>query len=324
MDKSWFVIVNPTAGSGRGERDWPEIMALFRKHGIKFEFAFTQRKHHAVELAVLAIRRGNRQIICVGGDGTLNEVVNGIFIQRVVPTTDVTIAVVALGTGNDWARTFTVIGDYEQNVKYIRDGKTFLQDVGKVDYFEARIKHSRYFANAAGIGFDAEVALTTNALKEEGEQGRFLYLLSILKTLVAYRPSVAKVQIDSHSYGGVVFSATLGIGKYNGGGMMQVPNATPNDGMLEVTLIQKVSRFSVLRNIFRLYNGNILKHPKILGYQARQMRVTSKPPFNLEVDGESLGTSPFVFSIVPQGIRVVVGADFKLIGGPQTAIYSEG
>lgn len=323
MNDSWFVVVNPVAGSGKGERDWPRIMGLLKEYGIVFDYALTQRKHHAVELTVAAIRKGYKKIICVGGDGTYNEVVNGAFLQEIIPTIDITLGLVAVGTGNDWARTFSVLRNYESNIKAICGGTTFLQDVGKVDYFEARIKHSRYFANAAGIGFDADVAFTTNQLKEDGQQGKLLYLRSILKTLIIYRSSVVKVHIDSMSYGGGLFSATLGIGRFSGGGMLQTPNAAPDDGLLEVTLIQEMSRLGILRNIYRLYNGSILNHPKIFGYQAQQVRVTSKPPLNLEVDGESLGTSPFVFGIVPQSIRVVVGADFSLIGGPQTAIYSE-
>jgi diacylglycerol kinase family enzyme len=107
----------------------------------------------------------------------------------------------------------------------------------------------------------------------------------------------------------------LGIGKYNGGGMMQVPNAEPDDGLFDITIISNISRREVVRNAYRLYNGTILKHPKINGYQGKEVFVSSRPPLNLEVDGESLGTSPFTFYIVPKSIRVVVGADFKSVSG---------
>ena len=132
---------------------------------------------------------------------------------------------------------------------------------------------------------------------------------------------MAKITIDEQNLGGKIFSMTLGIGKYNGGGMMQVPNAQPNDGLFDITIINKIRRINVLRNIFRLYNGTILNHPRVFGYQGKIITIASKPPVYLEVDGESLGTSPFKFSIVPQSIRVVVGADFTAIENPISNIY---
>lgn len=320
---NWFVIINPVAGSGRGERDWPVIKTLLKKHLLDFDFALTQRKHHAVELAVRAVRSGYRKIICVGGDGTYNEIVNGVFIQQQVPTQDITIAIVAVGTGNDWAKTFFIPLDYEACIRAIKEESIFVQDVGRVEFFESRVKQSRYFANAAGVGFDADVARATNRLKEEGRKGRLLYLLSIVKTLAVYRSSVAKVQIDGVEYGGDFFSVTLGIGRYNGGGMMQTPNALPGDGLFDVTLIGKVSRLNVLWNVFKLYNGDILRHSKIVGHKATSVRITAKPSFNLEVDGESLGSSPFIFTSIPKSIRVVVGADFSNLRLPQTDIYTD-
>lgn len=97
---------------------------------------------------------------------------------------------------------------------------------------------------------------------------------------------------------------------------MQVPNALADDGLFDVTIIRHIRRGDVIRNIYRLYNGTILKHPKISGHQAKKVVVSSKPPVNLEVDGESLGTSPFTFSIVPQSINVVVGVDFRSVVDP--------
>ncbi|MFR3487890.1 MAG: acylglycerol kinase family protein [Alistipes ihumii] len=103
----WFAIVNPVAGSGRGLTDWPLISRLLRERHIVPEYVFTERKYHAIELAVEAVNNGFRKIIVVGGDGTIHEVVNGLFIQKTVPTTDV-LSVIAVGTGNDWIRMFGI------------------------------------------------------------------------------------------------------------------------------------------------------------------------------------------------------------------------
>jgi YegS/Rv2252/BmrU family lipid kinase len=258
----------------------------------------------------------------VGGDGTLNEVVNGIFIQNICNPNDITIGVIGVGTGNDWQRTYMLPSNYKGKILAIKEERTILQDVGEVRFFEARILQSRYFANAAGIGFDAKVAFATNRLKEGGRKGKLLYLFSLLKTLFHYRTTMTRITIDDHKLNGKIFSATLGIGKYNGGGMLQVPNALPDDGLFDITVIKNIRKVNVVRNIFRLYNGSILNHPKVLGYQGKSITISSKPPLSLEADGESLGTSPFTFSIVPQSIRVIVGADFTSINNPITNFYN--
>ena len=118
------------AGSGRGLTDWPLISRLLRERHIVPEYVFTERKYHAIELAVEAVNNGFRKIIVVGGDGTIHEVVNGLFIQKTVPTTDVLLSVIAVGTGNDWIRMFGIPRKYSEAIRAIADGHSFLQDVG--------------------------------------------------------------------------------------------------------------------------------------------------------------------------------------------------
>ena len=130
----WFVIVNPVAGSGRGLDHFPQISKHLRDAHILCEPVFTEHKFHATELTVTAVREGYRRIIVVGGDGTLHEVVNGLFIQQEVCPDEVLVAVVAVGTGNDWVRTFGISNRYQDAVKAISEGYSFLQDVGVVSY----------------------------------------------------------------------------------------------------------------------------------------------------------------------------------------------
>ncbi len=310
---TWFAIVNPKAGGGRGLNDWPKIQKHLADEGVKYDFCITKHKYHAVELTVKAIREGHRKIISVGGDGTLNEIVNGVFIQKEVPTIDILIGVIGVGTGNDWQRTYSIPNNYFEGIRAICEGRTFLQDVGVVNFFESKVFHTRYFANVGGVGFDAEVAQATNSLKESGRKGRLLYIISLLKVLLNYSSSIVSISIDGKPIGGRFFSISLGICKYSGSGMIQVPNALLDDGLFEITVIEKLTRLDVIRTIPRLYNGSILKHPKIKGYQGKNIVISSRPPVMLEVDGESLGTSPFTFGILPRAIRVVVGADFKTV-----------
>ena len=157
ISEKWFVIVNPVAGSGRGLIDLPKISKLIRDNDIPYELVFSQHKHHPTELTVRAVNAGYRRIIVIGGDGTLHEVVNGLFIQQTVSPDEVTVSVVAVGTGNDWVRMFGIPSHYSEAIRAIREGYTFLQDVGEVYYKESQFPQMRYMANVAGAGFDADV-----------------------------------------------------------------------------------------------------------------------------------------------------------------------
>lgn len=310
---SWMVIVNPKAGQGHGLKDWPIISNQLNSSGVEFSCVFTEKKYHAVELTVKAVNDGYRKIIVVGGDGTVNEVVNGIFIQKIVPTTQIMLAVVPAGTGNDWVRMYGIPKAYSEAVKAIVAGRTILQDVGLISYHETMITHKRYMANVAGIGFDAMVNRRFNRLKEEGRSGRWLYLTSTLKALFKYRAKRFRIKVDGKEFfDSTMFSATVGIGKYNGGGMLQMPAAVVDDGLFDLTVIKKVTKLGVMWDFKKLYNGRIYKHPKVIATQAKKIEIESFPESPIEVDGEALGFSPFTFELVPQSICVVVGEKYQI------------
>ncbi len=310
-NEKWFAIVNPKAGKGRAVADWPRISWMLTDAGVEFDHVFTQKKYHAIELTVRAIRNGYRKIISVGGDGTLNEIVNGIFIQKEVGTTEVLLAMMPLGIGNDWIRMYGIPRTYADAIDAIKFGRSFLQDVGLVKYYEARVHHERYFANAVGIGFDGYVAIGFNRLKDAGKKSKWLYVFSMIRSVLSYRASKVAMRIDDESLSDDIYSITLGVGKYNGGGMIQMPNAIANDGLLDITVIRKISGLNVLWNMSILYNGTIHKHPRISGHQGRDISIHSLPQIPIEVDGESVGFSPFDISVISKGINVIVGKDFN-------------
>ena len=131
---NWIAIVNKAAGGGKTERDWPEIEHYLHKHGINFEPFFTNRRIHAAIIAKNKIKEGYSSIIVVGGDGTMNEVINGLFSQGVIQTTEVMLGMISVGTGNDWAKMFNIPIGYEEAVLTIKKQRTFIQDAGLVQY----------------------------------------------------------------------------------------------------------------------------------------------------------------------------------------------
>ena len=308
MNKSiWIAIINLTAGGGKTERDWLSIEQILHREGIRFEPYFTNRKLHASIIARNKIKEGYSKIIVVGGDGTMNEVINGVFAQKRIHTTEVMLGMISVGTGNDWAKTFNIPSDYEGAVRTIKRQLTFIQDAGLVHYQKNGKEWKRYFINIAGMGFGAKVVERTNRMKEKGKSGALLYFYNIFYSLIQYKSKSAVIEIDGTSYNRRIFSLNVGIGKYNGGGMIQVPHAIADDGLYSITLIKKIGKLNVMANIKKLYNGKITKHSKVETYIAKSVQINGSSLIKLETDGETLGHGPVSFEIIPRSIRIVSG-----------------
>ena len=307
----WFVIVNPVAGSGRGLIDFPQISRLLRNDDIRHDAVFTEHKHHATELTVTAANQGYRRIIVIGGDGTLNEVVNGLFIQKAVEPREMLLAVIAVGTGNDWVRTFGIPQHYSEAIRAIREERSFLQDVGTVTYTESHYTQTRYMANVAGLGFDAHVISTFNHLKIKGYKGGWMYLYSILKSYFRYKSSGARIWVDDEVvFNDLMFSLAIGICKYNGGGVQQLPNALADDGLLDLTIIRPVHWWHIVFRLKKLFNGDIYQIGHVIHAQGRKVRIEAAPSIQLESDGELMGGTPVEVNIRQRAIRVVVTREF--------------
>jgi YegS/Rv2252/BmrU family lipid kinase len=307
IKSEWLVIVNPNAGKGRGRKDWKVISAYLSKPGLLFSEKFTERKEHAIAITNEAITSGYRKILCVGGDGTLNEIVNGVFNQNICPTQDITLGLIPIGTGNDWGRMFGIPLNYEGASQIIKEGKTTIHDIGKVTYYTGPEKRTRYFINIAGLGFESEVVKRTNIQKDNGKGGKAIYFYNLLMSLISYRNTKCDIVIDGKSTTANIFSLNVGNGRYCGGGMRQTPFALPDDGILDVTIIKEMGKFEIVRNLKILYNGTILNHPKVEGYKCKNVKVFSDSVLHVEADGESLGHSPADFSIIPAALNIVYG-----------------
>jgi YegS/Rv2252/BmrU family lipid kinase len=316
-NQQWYVVVNPHAGTNKCQRDLPQIKRLLEETGFEFTYVMTERNYHAISLVQHAIEvDGFKSILVVGGDGTLNEAVNGIMRQFRFPSHEIRIGMITVGTGNDWGRMYEIPANYEKQVKILRKGYTFLQDVGKVKYRYASDEEKRYFVNIAGMGYDALVAKKTNTLKQMGKGGVITYMISLLTGLFQYENTELNIEADGKLvYSGQVFSLSIGICKYNGGGMMQLPNAIPDDGLFDVTLIEKTSKMRVIRNIKNLYDGSFIKMKEVKTFTGKKFSIIANPSdkLNLETDGESLGHSPLDFEVIPRSIRLVVRKKYAVV-----------
>ena len=305
--EEWFTIINPNAGNGKGKKDWSRILSLFERESIPIVSRFTRQKGQAMEFVRESIGSGFRKFISVGGDGTLNEVINGIFTQELCSPKEIVTAMIPVGTGNDWGRMFGIPLVYEGSVGIIKENKQLLHDIGVISYHEGTQQYKRYFINIAGLGFEALVVSKTNRQKEKGKSSKAIYFYNLLSSLISYRKTESDVIIDGRILHSRVFSVNVGNGRYCGGGMRQTPDALPDDGLLDITVIKDMSRWEIIKSLKLLYDGTILSHPKVDGYRSNNLLVESESPLYAQADGESLGHTPVSFSIIPAATKIVYG-----------------
>jgi len=297
------VIVNPTAGAGKTARLWPQIISLFQAQGLRFEHDITEAPGHAIELAREAAANGYNMVVSVGGDGTINEIVNGIYASGNIG--DAALGIVSTGTGSDYIRTIGVPRRYEDACRCFLQPKKFTVDLGVVEYSNNGNRMERLFVNFAGMGFDAEIVKrTTGQFKALG--GLLSYLLGTITTILVYRNKDISLMVDGEEMEQKVCTVVMNNGRYGGGGMFTAPHASVNDGYFDVMMIGDISKPDLLWSLQRIYRGTHLTHPKVTMKRAREIEIRSAQPMHLQADGELLGQIPARFRILPSMLKVVI------------------
>ena len=298
------IIVNPVAGAGRTRREWPRIMGLFKGKGLRFEYSLTEAPGHAIELASDAARNGYDMVVSVGGDGTINEVVNGLYASGNLQKN--TLGIISTGTGSDYIRTVGVPRRCEEACERLLEPKKRNVDLGVVEYTKDGKAHQRLFVNFAGFGFDAEIVRrTTQQFKALG--GLPSYLMGLLTTLATYRNKDISMKIDGELIEKRVCAVIMNNGKYGGGGMKAAPDADLADGLLDVLIIGDMSKPDLLASLPRIYRGTHLTHRKVALRKTREVEVSCRSGrMQLQADGELLGEVPARFRVLPSALNIIV------------------
>ena len=270
------AILNPKAGHGRP-------VQLPRN----IEVLETKRRGHATELTREAIKQGKKTIIAVGGDGTINEVVNGFFENEQTIATDVELAIVPHGTGSDFNRVIS---------RAVPSGERRMIDAMKVRYTEMDgSSQSRYAINVTSLGMGGEVAARVNQS----------YLAALIQTAWSFTGRDVTLELDySKMIEAKITNVAIGNGQYHGRGMWVCPGAIIDDGLLDLTIIRYLDLFDLAKSVPALYNGGIYSHPKVESHRVKHVKADSKDEVLIEVDGEPLGRLPIEISIVPKAVRV--------------------
>ena len=283
-----FLIVNETAGSGAGAAVFKQIRDLLEERKIPFRFSCTEAPGHATLLAAQAVEAGETEIVCIGGDGTISEVVNGLAGRFV------TLYFVPCGTGNDFVRVLHLPEDPVEAFRVQLDGKSCRIDVGRLN--------DRYFINVSGSGFDVEVLRQAARFKHLGH-GILPYLAGIFAALKHFRPLPVEITLDGKTEKQEVTIFSVGNGCWIGGGMKAVPHAQPDDGLFDVVIADRFSRKKILKMLSKFIPG---KHTTLPGIREfRCSAITFRcPGMVLDVDGELIPMDEARYEIVPGALAV--------------------
>ena len=293
------LIVNPVAGAGKTGKKWPQIRRLLKSIGLHFEHDLTEAPGHAKS----AVKKGYELVVSVGGDGTLNEIVNGLYDAGNIK--EVMLGIIGTGTGSDYIRTIGIPRQHKEACQHLLNPRKLVVDLGIVEYGSNSQIAKRLFVNLAGLGFDAEVAkATTQRFKALGPMPS--YLMGLLTTFLFYKNKEVSLKLDGKAEDRKVCTIMMSNGKYGGGSMLVAPQADPTDGLFDVLIIDDLTKPDLLWSLPRIYKGTHLTHPKVTIKRAREIEIQTKQQMSLQADGELLGETPARFRVLPAALNVAI------------------
>jgi YegS/Rv2252/BmrU family lipid kinase len=301
---STAFLVNPASDNGATGKRWPELAHRAAQLGLEGETYFSERPAHLIDLAERAARHGAELLVAVGGDGTLNEVVNGLVRSG----SDAQVATIPLGTGMDFVRSYGIPTSFDDAVRNAVDGTSRRIDVGRVAYREwSGGEAERFFANVGSVGMSAAVAERANGMsKALGGKATFFYAL--VRVFFEWENTVISVQLDDAKREARMHDVIVANGRWHGGAMLLAPEAKQDDGLFDVVLIGDVTKRDFVTTAPKIYKGTYLAHPKVELLRSRSVAVDAPDRLPIELDGEQVGTTPVRFEVVPHAVRVRVPA----------------
>jgi YegS/Rv2252/BmrU family lipid kinase len=302
-----FLVVNPQSANGETGRRWVELSAKIGAALGEFGHAFTRGPMDAAVQARKALEAGYECIVAVGGDGTVNEVVNGFFSDGVALNPKAALGVLPRGTGGDFKRTFGWDNTLEGALARLRTDRTEPFDVGLLEYLgHDGAKAKRYFANICSFGasglVDQEVNKSSKALG-----GKLSFMLGSVKALMKYSDRTVHFSLDGGREQQLqVTTFSVANGKYFGGGMKVAPEASTSDGQFDVTVWTGYGLMDFALKSKAIYDGSHTKFPGTRQFKCRSMSARGEGEVLLDVDGEQPGKLPCTMTVLPSAIRVKV------------------
>jgi len=295
------VIANPAAGHGGAGRLIGKVTSALHRLRVPHEVRVSESGPDLERLARAAAEDGTSVVAALGGDGTVSLAANGII------GTGAALAALPAGTGDDFAKGIGA-GKLETAIELLANPKTVDLDVIEVTTGSAQ----RSYVNIAGAGFDSEVNETANGMRVRlGATGT--YLAALMKTLSKFSPAAFTIQVDDELIELDAMLVEIGSGRWTGGGMRVLPGAWMNDGLLDVCIVEALSKPAFLRSFPRVFTGSHTTHPKVRMRTGTRVQVEANRRVPVYADGELIGPLPAIFEVRPAALPVVVGPDAKAV-----------
>ena len=301
-----FIVVNPKAKNGRAGKEWKSLEQVIREeYQPEFHAEFTNAPLHATTLARQSLKDGYELVVALGGDGLINEVVNGFFEGGKPVNPNAVLGILPFATGADFVKTVGIPRDFRAAVKHLNDVSASLCDLGLIssDGLDGR-QVVRYFINVAECGVGAEVVDRVNrTTKLFG--GRTSFTWSILRTMLLYRNKLVSYSIDkSQESEARINNLIVANGRFFGAGLQPAPQAQIDDGLFDVAVIGDIGFVKGARNLGKLRDGTYLKLPYVTFRRGKSVSARSTEDALIEADGEVIGRLPATFDLIPRAIRI--------------------
>lgn len=301
-----MIVVNPLSANGRTAKHWPEIEAAIREHLPEFDHEFTKGPLDAARITAEAIAAGYEMIVCAGGDGTINETVNGFFKDGKPVKEDAVLGILSMGTGGDFIKTAGIPKAFREAVRFLPGLNAGACDAGRITLknHEGEIVE-KYFINVTDFGMGGDVVYrVNNTTKAFG--GFLTFLIGMMRSQFHYRNQTVALEIDEKPIGKRrIKNVFVANGQYCGGGMRIAKEARLDDGLFDVIIMGDMTLWESTKNIRKLYSGDIIEfHEKVEYFHAKKVNATSDETVMIDVDGEQPGTLPIEISIMPGSIRL--------------------
>lgn len=305
MTRQYKIILNPRAGSGLGQRELPKIQDLLNHHNLDYDLTCTEDAWQAAELSSEAARAGFKVVVAAGGDGTSNEVINGLMEARGTGGYSPALGVLSLGRGNDFAHAIDIPLDLEEAVQVLISDHRRRIDLGRV--YGGNFPQGRYFGNCVGVGFDAVATIETAKLPRFG--GFLSFLIAVLKTIVLYhRGPEVRLVYDEKSLTLATLMVSIMNGQRLGDGFWMAPEASVEDGFFDLCIARQVSRRRILCLIPHFLRGTQATQDEIITGKGTRITIEAlEGVLPAQTDGEILcvdGTELRI-EIHPQALEVV-------------------
>jgi diacylglycerol kinase (ATP) len=284
MTNTYKIILNPIAGNGNGLKASPQIEKLLNQHNLNFDLVHTERVGHGIELTRQAVKDGWNTIIAAGGDGTVNEVINGLMLCKQEGLTIPPLGVLCVGRGNDFAGSMGIPANLEVGVGALLDDHRRTIDIGKVT--GGIYPEGRFFGNCVGIGFDAITTIEVHKLPHWG--GFLAFLAAVLKTVFLYNKApLATTVYDEKTLTQRSLLISIMNGRRLGGGFYMAPTSIPDDGLFDLCIAEQMSSFEVIKMIPHFTRGDQATQPAIKTGQAAHITISAVDgPLPAQTDGE--------------------------------------